>query len=298
MDDVEKELKRPDKEAYLQKIRAKKTEEPEPVQDVDTPDTEGITPQDDPTPTPEPTQEKNWQSEYEKLQARFDEQRAYHDRHYNQIQNKLQKREKVLSKFENFLVKDESGDPVDWDFGKPKPNELSPDILQKDPAEFISHLTKSVESSIERQLSARLKAEREVAQMELQKKEWSRIADESYNQALTEFPDLKDQTSDLFKRAVSILQSDTILQQNPKGDYYAALLAAKELGRIPIKRQPNNGKKMNLNQQSASIVQGPSGGRQDSGSSGRFTSEDLMAMLPEERIATMKRAYLESVRGG
>lgn len=281
--DEELEVKRPDKEAYL---RQNATAEQDTEVSHETP------PVADGTEVG--TEVRDWKAEFDKTQARLEEQRSYHDRHYNDIKSKLDRREKLLSQFDNFLDKDETGEPVDWNFERQSSKEVSHEELIKDPKRFLDHMSQTIDS----QLEQRFRAREETTRQEQLTTRWRQDADDAYQRATTEFPELTDKNSELFKKTIEVLKADEFLQRNPRGDYLATLMAARELGRAPVmvkKQSQNNGRRSD-----ESIIQGRSSGPSSSSARGRndVKVEELMGMEPSARAAAMKQRYLESVRGG
>jgi len=95
-----------------------------------------------------------------------------------------------------------------------------------DPDRFVDAMTKIAQLSAQGTANSTLEGLLQQQQQQYQQQQFQGIQEQSWGQAVTEFPELNDQSSGLFKEAASEYESDPGLQASPTGMYRAVQAAA------------------------------------------------------------------------
>jgi len=91
-----------------------------------------------------------------------------------------------------------------------------------DPDRFVEAISKMAQLSAQGTASQTLEGLLQQQQQQAQQQQFMGVVEQSWNQATTEFPDLKDSNSALFKEAAAEYDSDPSLKDSPTGMYRAA----------------------------------------------------------------------------
>ena len=117
------------------------------------------------------------------------------------------------------------------------------------------------------------------------------------NTPINLFPDLDNESSELFQVAREIMANDPYLQMTPNGDMIAARLAASHLGISPSdgddSSESSPKRKVKSQKDTSYIISGKSGGSSETAS--KSTDFDsLVAMPPSDRLRIMKENFIST----
>jgi hypothetical protein len=236
---------------------------------------------------PEQDESGNWEKRYKDLQSQKDKEVA-------EAHKKASRYEKLLAPFEKDIV-DRDGE-LAFEFpdtpetseqkaeGKiPEPVPPNDDEWATDPTAAGKKLY-AYERYVEKQQEAVLRQQDEVKEAGIKFKE-SRA--KSWEVAQTDYPDLKDQDSALYKHANDLLLKDPYLDKyHPNADYLVAQLAASHLGITPAGKETQP-----LKKDGSYIITKKSGASRAS-SSNKLTESEFSALTDEEQHKYMEREIL------
>jgi hypothetical protein len=199
-----------------------------------------------------------------------------------ELKNQLLQHKALLARFDNFIKKDEKGNPIDWNFPQQADTQKREDNTNVTPPEpteeeFVSNYPEAMkkiraiqkweleqkEKEIFQKLEDKQKNKtEEQKRLEIQKKIKETILS-SARTAIEEYPDIANENSELRKLSIEILRTDPVLGNSPNHPKYAAELAAKRLGilsKTEIEKLNSKTNKENNNNNLTSIIGGGNSG--------------------------------------
>ena len=167
----------------------------------------------------------------------------------------------MVDQFDEFIVKDENGHPVKWDFSKLdskkqtqteakewEPRKGGPELPTEE--EWTLDPVKAQKKMIAYsswEIKEDLKQEREEERQKQETADREARLDKTWNDSITEaakeFPDADDDESELYAKIKEMTESDKTILSIPNAPLIIAKLAAAELGILPVSKQKTEPKK-------------------------------------------------------
>jgi hypothetical protein len=224
-----------------EKIEAQK--EPEPKKEPK-PKTE----KEEPSETPKKETENDSENEVKDpvLAKRYKDLQADYTRKNQQASQKIKHLEKLITKFDKYLKKDENGEPIEWDFSElDKQSDSKKDDTPPEPTEddWLENPKKATEMALKREkylwkkeLQAEKDAEREQTKKEREeaerinkeKAEFDAAWDDSLDRAAKEWAhaDFTNLESPIQKKMHELVEEDPSLAEHPNANVIVARMAA------------------------------------------------------------------------